>query len=292
MARITKAALRNFNINIMKARGLIRFQFYAEDFLETGGKESLGKLMAFLGDMMASLGLEDFLDFHGLIEGKIAPIVERELGPILEKRFASIDQERLERAAKELEAKLLPRLKEFRAIVDEILIVVERVMLEQALVAIVTAFEVYLRDVTVDAVAQNKFLRARFTQQLRERLRYEVVAEAGENLALASATVVADSYNFYLPESVTKHLKTLLGPKAPPWDLKDQETFAHILAFRNLIVHRGGIVDRDFKRRTGYKGKLGEPVLMKREFVEQALQFVASIASTTQNGLETLHAHS
>jgi len=268
----------------------MRLQFYAEDLIRTGGKESLGRLMAFIGDLMSSFGFDEIMNLPQLIEGRISPILEKELGPIIERRFSALDQRKIEAAAKELEKKLLPKLEEYQAIAEEIGLVIERVMLEQSLVSAVTALEVYLHDVTIEVVAKNRFLSKRFSKTLQERLTYQDVANAGGDLGLALGMVAADSYDFYSPESIAKHLTTLLGEKAPLREPNDRAELARILAFRHLIVHRAGLVDRQFKRRTGYRGNLNEPVAIKREFVERALHCVQTVGAATQTGLEALRA--
>jgi hypothetical protein len=290
LAKVSKIPWRDFDYNLRKARGLMRLQFYAEDLIKTGGKESFGKLLQFYGDMMASFGLEDLFGLPELIQGKIAPTIEKELGPILRARLAKIDETKLKAAAEEMERKILPRIDEFRAIIEEIGLVIERVLLEQALVTAVTALEVYIKDVTLDVVARNRFLERRFTSRLQELFRYNDVTSAEWDLGWAIGTVVAGSYDFYDPKSVARHLKTLMGDGAPLTDSAVQTRLGYILAYRNLIVHQAGLVDAKFRKRTAYKGRLGEPVRIKREFVEEALKLALSVGSATQEGLESLRA--
>ena len=288
LANDSKTPWRDFDYNLRKARGLVRLQFYADDLFRTGGKESFGKLTSFLADLMVSFGFEDLLNFEDLIRGKVSPIIEKELGPIIAARFTTLDEKKLDAAAKEFERRVLPRVEEIRAIIEEIALVVERVLLEQALVTAVTALEVYLKDVTTEVVARNRFLEKRFSRQLHNSLRYRDVTNAGWDSGLAAGKVVGESYDFYDPKSVAKHLRTLLGEKAPLRDTREQSEFARILAYRHLIVHRAGIVSRQFRQQTGYRGSLDEPVAIRREFVEQGLRLVLNVGNKVQKGLEDL----
>lgn len=292
MAKLSKQASRTFEYNMKKARGLVRLQFYAEDLLRTGGRESLGKFMQFLADMMASFGLEDILDLPRLIEGEISPIIQEKLGPMLEERFANLDEEKLQKAAEEFERKLAPRIPELKALTEELVLAIERVLLEQALVTAVTALEVYLYDVTIEAVAKNMYIQRRFTGRLQERFSYKALLEARGDLGLALGRVVADSYSFYKPDSLAKHLSILMGDSAPMKDYVDKAEFMRILALRNLVVHRAGIVDKEFKERTGYKGRTGSPVSIARAAVEGAMAFAVRLAKQVQEGLEHLRAPS
>lgn len=60
------------------------------------------------------------------------------------------------------------------------------------------------------------------------------------------------------------------------------ERFKKILRYRHLIVHRAGIVDRIFAKRTGYKGRIGDPVHLTNAFVDESLCFILGLAREIQ----------
>jgi hypothetical protein len=285
LAKLSKEPWKVFEYNMNKAFGLVMLQFYGDDLIRTGGKESIGKLMDFTGQMFKAFGVTEYDNLQDMIEKEIAPLIEKELVPKLEAKFSMIPQERLEKAGKEWLEKNEDNIKQFERIMKQLLLAIENVLLEQAIVTAVTALEVYVHDVTVEAVARNVFMQKRFTTQLHAKLDYKAVLNSNRDLGLSLGRVAAGSYEYHNSKSLVRHMGTLLGKRNPLTTKDDSSRFETILAYRHLIVHRAGIVDRTFAVQTGYKGRQGKPVRLSRQFVKQTLDFMYSIGKNIQDGL-------
>lgn len=288
MAALSKGPWRAFENNINKAYGMVKLQFYADDLIRTGGKESIGKLMEFLSDMYDSFGVSDVFDFEDIVED-IGPILERDLGPKIEEklkliteRFDAMTAEQIEGIAKSFKDKHEGKFDYLGKLVNQLALAVENALLEQALVMAVTALEVYIHDVTEEAVLRNVFIRKRFTNQLRSSFDYDSVMEAGGSVEQASARIVTKSYDFNDSRKLKKHVDQLIGSKVVLQNSSDMERFKKILHYRHLIVHRAGIVDRTFAKRTGYKGRIGGPVHLTNAFVDESLCFISGLAREIQ----------
>ena len=53
-----------------------------------------------------------------------------------------------------------------------------------------------------------------------------------------------------------------------------------------FLEDRAGKVDDEFRKKTGHKGKTGEPLKITHKFVDDALTFIERIAMKVQEDLE------
>jgi hypothetical protein len=241
--------------------------------------------MDFTGQMFKAFGITEYDNMQDMIEKELAPLIEKELAPKLEAKFKMIPQEQLEKAGKEWLEKNEDNFRQFERIVKQLLLAIENVLLEQAIVTAVTALEVYVHDATVEVVARNVFMQKRFTTQIHAKLDYQAVLNSNRDLGLSLGRVAAGSYEYHNAKSLGRHMNILLGRRNPLTKKSDISRFDAILAYRHLIVHRAGIVDRVFAVKTGYKGRQGKPVRLSRQFVNQTLDFIQNIGRNMQDGL-------
>ncbi len=272
MAKVSKSPHRAFQANITVARGFVELHFIIEDLLERGGKKTIGKMMQFNQRVMKVAGIS---------MQKLEKQIAEQLVDEVTERVERIGEEEMERRAKEAAEEMIPELEKIFERVKPVAAAYERGLLEQALVATVSALETYLCDVTMEAVGKNKYLRAAFTSKLQERLRYSDLVGTHDDVALAVGEVVANSYKFHDIQSVRKHLEALLRGPTPLDSKVAQRWFVDLQAHRNLIAHNAGVVDKRFRQRTGYKGKVGTPLRLRRKsvgvYIDTAEEFVASI---------------
>ena len=285
MVNLSKQAWRVFERNMDKSRGLLKMQFYADDLIRTGGKESIGKLSDFLVDMLSTFGLGHYTSMEDMIEKELGPMIERELVPKFEARIADITEEELEAKGEKWLAENEELFEKLKKDFAQLMLVVENVLLEQALVTAVTALEVYVRDVTEEVLAKNVFMQRRFTTELHNNLDFDAVLESRRNLGLAIGKVAAGSYRFNDPKNLRSHIDRLVGKRNPLRNPKNLNAFSDVLAYRHLIVHRGGVVDRKFMKATGYKGRVGNPIKLSYPHVESALVLLNDLAKRTQDAL-------
>ena len=259
MARLSRHPFETFSRNLSKARGIVRLQFYVEDLFLTGGQESLGRIQKFVDEIMKGLlgptGVQELIQTH--------------LAPVLEARFKTMDPKETEKQLEAWVVRLTPIAVEIQSVVDDIQAATKHGLLEQALVATTSALEVYISDVTRDAIRRNVFIQRRFATQMVDRLTYR--------------------YSFYDVGAVQAHVRLLLGRDILT-DKTTRRRLDRLLAYRNLIAHRAGLVDRAFKTRTGYGGRVGLPVKISREEVEQAIAFVEDMAANVEITLRAARA--
>jgi hypothetical protein len=281
LAKVSKSAYRTFQGNITVARGFIELHFIIEDLLEHGGKRTIGKL---------SLFLERTMKLTGISWQKLEKLIEKQVADEIKEKAERIGRAEIERRAKEVVKELTPELENIFMRIMPVATAYERGLLEQALVVTVSALETYLYDITIEAVGKNKFLQKAFISRLQEDFRYSDLVGAHGDITVAVGDVIANSYKFYNFKSVRRHFKTLLRSKTPFDSRSTQEWFLTLLAYRNLIAHNAGIVDKEFKQKTRYKGKVGMPIRLHRGFVSDYIKEAEELVSAIQLRLENLHA--
>lgn len=265
MARVAKKPYKVFKRNMMRAKGLARLQFYLDDLLTTGGEATLGKLWnladSFLHDLW-EIDLEE-------IGEQVAPAVTEALSSRIEK-LREIPEEKVEEWFKK---QVEPHIEAIREFFEELDLLRTRVLLEQAIVTAVTSLEVYLQDITVSAVKLNKFIESRFHEQIEKELGRRTLhqtSDSREALGLAASR----SFTPGKPSDVRRHFRRMLNKDIILTQPKDARAMNRIVAYRNVIVHQGGIIDEKFKSMAQYKGRIGEPVQLSRRRVENAIRFI------------------
>lgn len=282
MVKLSKQAWRVFERNMNKSWGLLKLQFYAEDLIKTGGKESIGKISQFLGDLMSFFGMGDYTSFEDMLEKEVVPVLERELIPKIQASLDGISEKELEAKGKKWLAENAELFETLKKDFGQLMLAIENVLLEQALVTAVTAFEVYIRDVTEEVVAKNVFMQKRFDAELKCKLNYKAILESKRDLGLAAGRVAADSYDFNNSGNLKNHVTKLVGKNNPLKTKNDLKEFGKVLEYRHLIVHRAGIIDKVFAKNTGYKGPLGKPVKLSRSYVESVLVKLSDLTTKIQ----------
>ncbi len=277
MSRISKGPITTFRDNIKVARGFVKLHFYINDLLTTGGDESVGKLMEFTDQLLESLGV-GFTSMGEMITGHLQSEVETGL--------VSRGEEGVKQFVDSMRTTLRPSLERAVETIEEVKAAVERGLLQQSIVIAVSALEVYLRDVTLEAVSKNRYIEQRFTPQLSEKFDYNHLRRAEHDIRRAVGEAVGESYHFYDSRSVRRHLRTLLNREPRLSSQADLERFRSIVAYRNLVAHRAGKIDSVFKKQTGNKGKVGSSVDISQKLVEDAFIFVEDVATDVQEGLE------
>lgn len=204
----------------------------------------------------------------------------------VEAELKSIGKEELGRMAEIMVADLKPKMEEAMVTIGEVQAAVEKGLLQQSIVIAVSALEVYLHDVTVETVSKYRYIEQRFTPQLSEKFDYNHLRRADHDVRRAVGEAAGESYHFYDPRSVRRHLRTLLNREPRISSQADLKRLRSIVAYRNLVAHRAGKIDNVFKKGTGHKGRVGSIVDISQKLVEDALIFVEDIATDVQEGLE------
>ncbi len=270
MSRLAKKPLKVFHLNMMKARGLARLQFYLDDFLTTGGERTLKRFQDFMNEMislMFGFGFDE-------ITKAIQPTIEQ----FFADRFGDLTEEQMQNEGDVLAERLEPHIASMKEFFEEVDLLRSRVLLEQAVVASVTAFEVFVHDITVSGVKLNPFIEVRFFQELGEKVEYKTLRDAGYEGREAIGLAVARTIQFGDPGRIRQHFKRMLDRDIILDTSKDRKELRRILAYRNLIAHRSGIVDQKFREQTGYPGQTGEPVRISKNLVERWIDLLSRIA--------------
>jgi uncharacterized protein YutE (UPF0331/DUF86 family) len=274
MSNVGKKPYKVFKRNMMKAKGLARLQFYLDDLLTTGGEATLGKLWNVADSFFHDLWEIDPEE----IGEQVAPAITEALSSRIEK-LSEIPEEKI---GAWLKKHVEPHTEAIRDFFEELDLLRTSVLLEQAIVTAVTSLEVYLQDITVSAVKLNKFIESRFHEQIEKELGRRTLHETSDSREVLG---LAASRSFIpgKPNDVRRHFRRMLGKDIILTQRKDARTLNRIVAYRNVIVHQGGVVDEKFRSMAQYTGRIGEPVQLTRRRVENAVRFIEGIVLKIDN---------
>ncbi|MEE9506159.1 MAG: hypothetical protein V3V98_03340 [Thermoplasmata archaeon] len=274
MANVAKKPYNVFKRNMMKAKGLARLQFYLDDLFTTGGEATLGKVQNAVDSFLRDLCEFDLEE----IGEQVAPVLTEVLSSRIEKLRELPEEKVVAWFKKEVE----PHIEAVRDFFEEIDLLRTRVLLEQATVTAVTALEIYLQDITVSAVKLNKFIESRFHEEIEKELGRRTLHETSDSRK-ALGLAASRSFTPGSPNDVKRHFHRMLDKDIILTQRKDTRAMNRIVAYRNVIVHQGGVVDEKFKSMAQYRGKVGEPVQLSRRRVENAIRFIEGMVVRIDN---------
>jgi len=262
--KIDPTLLRNFDQNIRKAQALARAHEYLEDLLERGGNKTLGVFMKMYKEIMKSLGGED-----------IEQIVKREI----EARIGKRNQGQAISQSQDLVKLLRKEARKLEGLFEDMGLLINEVLLEQAVVTAVTAFEVYFRDTAIYIISNSREVHERFYQELKE-IKYDALRDLNFDLKRTLGTQAVRDFDFYSPDSIRSLYRRMFPEMELMAEGNTRRELADFIELRHIIVHNASIVDEKFKRNTRYRGQIGSHVNLKRK---QILNSVMLIQVTIRN---------
>lgn len=155
MARASKLPFKNFEYNIQRATSLTRLDGYLEDILHNEGKRTIGVFLNFPKELMQLFEID-----------KLMKEFEKKLEEHFKAQYKRKGKQHYESIAKGLVTRLKPKIEGISEIFEDLGLLMDQTLLEQALVVAVSAFEVYLKEIVVSIVTLNKNIRKRFHQEI------------------------------------------------------------------------------------------------------------------------------
>jgi len=193
--RASKLPYRNFEYNIRRAEALARLDGYLEDLLYNEGKRTIGAILEVPNEFVQVLGMD-----------RIMRKIEETMKMELEAEFQHKGKEHYEKIAKDYVKRLKPHLQKITEMFEDLGLLVDQTLLEQALVAAVSAFEVYLKELVASIVALNPKVRKRFYPEISGELGVHKLEEYGQDAKRTQAEIVAS-----LVKLDINTIKSLLG---------------------------------------------------------------------------------
>jgi len=156
---------------------------------------------------------------------------------------------------------------------------------QNAATALWSAFEALASDLWIQAVNSRPDLFAkRVMQQFSESLQRHGLSSRSIPLGVAAkysfdlrhhiGDIIADVIDFTSLDVVRKAYKSAFGIDEEGQRLLEADRLRKLVLIRNLVVHRGGVVDVAFKERTGCPDKVGDELTIDED---SASQFVDAV---------------
>ena len=155
MVRASKIPFKNFEHNIKRATSLAHLDGYLEDILHNEGKRTIGAFLSFPEELMRLFGID-----------KLMREFEKMMKEHFKAEYKKMDKQHLENIAKDLTRHLKPKVERISEMFEDLGLLMDQTLLEQALVVAVSAFEGYLKEIVVSVVTLNKNIRKRFHQEI------------------------------------------------------------------------------------------------------------------------------
>lgn len=281
MAKISRGPYRTFQDNLLVAQGFVKIQFYLRDLVTTGGKASVGVLQSLSAELMQVAGFGP-----GGLEG----FVRERVGPEVEARLAAADQKLVQRRINIWLKRNQGRFEEMVRTVKAVSLAYERGLPLQAIVVATSAFEAYVQDAVIEAIASNPYIERRFSFDAERNLCYDDVKSTDFDAHRSVGRAALRAYDLTDGNRLKALLEKCTGGKVRTLEGEGTTTYRRLLAYRNLAAHKAGIVDERFKMATDYRGQVGEPVVLRGEFVDSGLRFFQELVEEVQEKLESQRA--
>lgn len=271
--RASKVPYKNFMNNIRRAEALANLDDYLEDLFENQGKRTIGALSE-----LPQIALE-FFSFDEL-EKKLEISLQKEL----ELKIKEKGKEHFERFGKSFVAQLKPQLVKITTMFEDLGLLMDQTLLEQALIASVSAFEFYIREITVSIIKLNPNIRKRFYYEIKKSLEPSKLEDYGQDAKRVQGEIVADLIKLDV-NNIKSFFFKLLDCQNFFEDEKTERKVTKILQRRHLIIHRAGIADPKYKKITKSTKPIDTQIRLSRRMVLNSIKTLRDIAERIESNL-------
>jgi hypothetical protein len=273
--RASKLPFRNFEYNIRRAEASARLDGYLEDLLYNEGKRTVRAFFEIPNEIMQSLGMDRIMK-------KIAEVMKTELEIELQQK----GKEYYEKTAKDLIKRLRPRIQKIKKMFEDLGIVMDQTLLEQALVAAVSAFEVYLRELAVSVVILNPSIRKKFKAEIDKSLDFWKLEGYKQDAKRVQGEIVAELVR--LDTRVIKGLlRRLIGLENVFVDRETELDVRKIFQTRHVIIHRAGLIDPRFKKATKLDHSIDSQIKISRNYVLKSIRILRRLSQRIENYIDS-----
>jgi hypothetical protein len=272
--RASTIPYKNFDNNIRRAEALANLDGYLEDLLENQGKKTIGLFLDFPQQIF------DFLGFDGIMK-KLEKTLQKEM----KVQFQNKGKEYFGQTAKDFVLKIKPQLEKMVLVFEDLGLLMDQTLLEQALIASVSAFEYYLREITVSIIKLNPSIRKRFYSEIKKALEPSKLEDYGQDAKRVQGEIVADLVKLDV-NKIKSLFSKLLDVQNIFGDKKTERKFTKILQRRHLIIHRAGITDPKYKKIMKSKKPIDTQIRLSRRIVVNSIKILRAIAKEIENNFK------
>jgi hypothetical protein len=268
--RASKLPYKDFEYNIRRAEALARLDGYLEDLLYDEGRRTVRAFFEIPNDLMQSLGIDRIMN-------RVFEVMKSEL----EIEFQQKGKEYFEKIARDTVKQLRPRLQKIQMMFEDLGLVMDQTLLEQALVVAVSAFESYLRDLAASVIMLNPSIRKKFYPEINRAMKLAKLEEYKLDAKRTQGEIVSD-----LIKMDTNNIKSvfdrLLNLGNVFADKKTELKVCKIFETRHIIVHRAGLTDPKFKKVTKSKGAIDTQIEISRRYVLNSIKTLKEIVQNIE----------
>jgi len=281
--RAGKFPFRNFDYNIRRAEALARLDGYLEDLLHNEGKGTIKPLFKIPNDLMQALGMEGVID-------KALKRVGMEMKKEFEEEVKQKGKEYYERVAKDYIEHLKPRLRKVVKMFEDLNLLMDQTLLEQALVVAVTAFEVYLQELATSVIMLNPSIRKRFHTEIDRAIKLAKLEEYRLDVKRTQGEIVANMIRLDTG-TIKSILHRLLDLQNVFVDKKTETKVCKIFEIRHIIIHQAGFIDPKFKRITKSKSSIDKQITLTQRYVLNSIKTLRQIVERIEDHAHKTPAH-
>lgn len=279
--RVGRFPFNNFDYNIRRAEALARLDGYLEDLLHNEGKGTIKPLFKIPNGIIQALGMEGVID-------KALKRVGMEMKKEFEEEVKQKGKEYYERVAKDYAARLKPRLRKVVKMFEDLDLLMDQTLLEQALVVAVTAFEVYLQELATSVIMLNPSIRKRFHTEIDRAIKLVKLEEYRLDAKRTQGEIVADLIRLDTG-NIKSILHRLLDLENVFTDKKTEAKVCKIFETRHIIIHQAGFIDPKYKRIIKSKSSIDKQITLTRRYVLNSLNTLRQIVEKIENHVHRTH---
>jgi hypothetical protein len=273
--RAGKLPFRNFDYNIRRAEAFARLDGYLEDLMQNEGERTIKPLFKIPNDLMQALGMERVLD-------KVLRRAGMEIKKEFDEEVKQKGKEHYEKVVKDYVEHLKPDLRKIAKMFEDLDLLMDQTLLEQALVVGVTAFEVYLQELTASVIMLNSNIRKRFHNEIDKAIKLAKLEEYKLDAKRTQGEIVADLIRLDT-RNIKSVLHRLLDLDNVFNDKKTEAKVCKIFETRHIIIHQAGFIDPKYKKITKSESSIDKQIALTRRYVLSSLKTIRQIVERIEN---------
>jgi len=278
--RAGKLPYKNFDYNIRRAEALARLHSYLEDLLYREGKRTIQPIFKIPSEFGQALGIDKVMN-------RAMNRFVKDMKKEFEAEFEEKGKEHYEKIAKDYVRRLMPRLQYINRMFEDLGLLMDQTLLGQALIASVSAFEVYLRELTVSVIILNPSVRKKFQAEINSALSFHKLEGYKQDAKRVQGEIVAELVKLDT-KRLKSFLKRLIGLENVFGDRKTEFRIRKIFETRHIMIHRAGLTDPKFKKATRFKGGVDKQIKIGQKYVLNSIGVLRDLSQKIETHIHPM----
>ncbi len=162
----------------------------------------------------------------------------------------------------------------------------EHPLYHDAVVSAVTSFEAYLKNRLIELMLNDGKIAKKINRKYQKEIDFEVIKKLNINKYTIGEILSIHRFSFFKMSKVDQAFKRVLDERSDRFTIfvceKQKKNLKNFIELRHLIIHKGGVVDALFIRKTKCPFEVGNIYDASREYIVKNIGELKSVVDNIE----------